>query len=104
MKKMVRLDKRAIKEIKKFPGDAQIKARAMIKVLARDGNLIEPYGKKLDDGLFEIRIKYKGQWRLIYAYLIDDFIIVLSAFQKKTQKTPLIEIKKAKTRLKGYQL
>jgi phage-related protein len=104
MKKMVRLDKRAIKEIKKIPEDAQIKARAMIKVLARDGNLIEPYGKKLDNELFEIRIKYKGQWRLIYAYLIDDYIIVLSAFQKKTQKTPLIEIKKAKNRLKGYQL
>jgi phage-related protein len=104
MKKVIRFDKRADKEFKKFPSTVQAKAKALIKILARDGSLVEPYGKKISRDLFEVRIKYKGQWRLLYAYLIEDHMIILSAFQKKTQKTPQTEIQKAKTRLKGYKL
>jgi phage-related protein len=103
VKKIVRFDKRAVKELQKFPATIQAKAKAIVEVLVRDGNLIEPYGKKIDHDLFEIRVKHRGQWRLLYAYLINDYIIVLSAFHKKTQKTPLEELHKAQTRLKEYQ-
>ena len=104
MRKTVKIIKQADKEIKKFSQDVQTKARAVFDVLERDGKLIEPYGKKLNHDLFEIRIKHKGQWRVLYSYFDKNIIIVLSAFHKKTQQTPIKEINKAKKRLKGYKL
>ena len=102
MKKIVRFDRKAEKEFKKFDNVIQAKAKAIVDVLARDGKLIEPFSKKIGKDLFEIRIVSEEQYRLIYAYLIREYIIILSAFQKKTQQAPLKEIKKAKARLKGY--
>ncbi len=102
VKKIVRFDKRADKEIKRFPDVVQAKIKAAAAILARDGSLIEPLGKKIDKKLFEIRIKHNGQWRILYAYLADEYIIILSAFHKKTQKAPMKELEKAKVRLKEY--
>lgn len=104
MKKKVLFDKRASKEFRKFPGEVRAKGLALIDKLSSEGTLIEPYGKKLSSELFEIRIKYQGQWRLIYAYLIDDEIVILSAFQKKSQKTPIQELSRAIKRLKEHQI
>lgn len=102
MKKIILFDKRAEKEFKKFGDIVQAKLKATIDILARDGKLIEPYGKKIDKDLFEIRVESDGQYRLLYAYLTGEYVIVLSAFQKKSQQTPLKEIRKAKVRLRGY--
>lgn len=104
MKKNIRFDKRAEKEFKKFPIVTQAKCKALLDILARDGKLVEPYGKKIDTNLFEMRVKDQGAWRLLYAYFIDTYVIVLYAFHKKTQKTPHIALYTAKDRLKGYQL
>ena len=41
-------------------------------------------------------------YRSLYAYLGKEVIIILSAFIKKTQKTPIKEIQKARNRLKKY--
>ena len=103
MKKIIEIDKRAVKEINIFEEEVQIKITASLEILSRDGFLKEPYAKRIDKDLFEIRVKYKGQWRAIYAYLQKNTIIVLSAFQKKTQKTPMKEMKKAKKRLFQYK-
>lgn len=88
-----------------FPREVQLKFRAMFIVLGNEGRLEEPDGKKLigSMGLFEIRIKYQGQWRAIYAYVKDDNVIILSAFTKKTQKIPTTELDKAKRRLLEYK-
>ena len=103
-RKVVRIDKRAEKEIEKFPNQARAKIHAALIILSRDGKLEEPFGKKINSRLFEIRIKHLGQWRVIYTYVIENYIIVLSAFQKKTQKTPQQEVEKANKRLKEYGL
>lgn len=103
--KIILFDKRASKEIKKFPIQVIRKVSARIKNLAKHGELFEPFGKKLNKNLFEMRIKFRGQWRVIYAYLTkNNNVIILSAFHKKTQKTPVKELEKAKNRLKGYQV
>jgi phage-related protein len=102
VKKVIRLDKRANKEINKFPVQVQAKIKAYLTILARNGKLEEPFAKKVDAKLFEIRVKYEGQWRILYAYLVDDTIFVLSAFHKKTQKAPIKELEAAKSRLKEY--
>lgn len=102
MKKIVNLDHRAKKEISSFPVQVRLKIAAVLEILERDGFLREPYAKKLDTELFEIRIKSNGQWRLLYAYFTKQEILILSAFHKKTQKTPLLELSKAKKRLKEH--
>jgi phage-related protein len=103
LRKEIRIDRRAAKEIGKFPSSAQAKAEGLLAVLARDGELTEPFGKKIGSNLFEIRVSHLGQWRLLYAYEKADFIIVLSAFHKKTQKTPKSELIKAEQRMKTYE-
>lgn len=105
VKKKVFIDKRAEKELKKFPRLVQLKFQALFEILELNGKLEEPFGKKLvgNTYLFEVRLKYQGQWRALYAYIIVDSIIVLSAFAKKTQKTPITELEKAKKRLHEYK-
>jgi phage-related protein len=39
---------------------------------------------------------------VIYQATLEDVVLVLNAFQKKTQKTPLREIEKARDRLMDY--
>lgn len=104
VRKTVLIDKRADKEIKKFPRTVQLKFQALFEILEKEGKLEEPFAKKLSGSthLFEIRVKYQGQWRALYVYLSDNLIVILSAFSKKTQKTPLTELEKAKERRKNY--
>lgn len=55
------------------------------------------------DGLWEVRISAgNGIFRIFCFFDEGDLIILLSAFQKKTQKTPVKEIKKAERLKKEY--
>lgn len=105
MGKVILIDKRAEKELKKFSRQVQLKFQALFEILEQDGKLEEPFGKKLTGrgDLFEIRIKQDGQWRALYAYIDDNSIIILCAFVKKTQKTPIAELEKAGKRLIDYK-
>lgn len=60
--------------------------------------LSEKYTKKLRKDLYELRITGKEQIRIFYTVWQKE-IILLHAFKKKTQKTPLREIKTALLRL-----
>ncbi len=104
MKKRVSIDLRAQKEIAKFPKPVRAKLRSYVDILTETGQLHEPFAKKLlgQPALYEIRIKYQGAWRILYAYLDAAEVILLSAFQKKTQKTPSKELQKALKRLHEY--
>ncbi|MES9944446.1 MAG: type II toxin-antitoxin system RelE/ParE family toxin [Candidatus Thiodiazotropha sp.] len=61
----------------------------------------------IGQGVREIRIQDKGQWRVIYIAKFDESIYVLHAFRKKTQKTPKSDIEAAKRSLsevvQGFQ-
>ena len=50
-------------------------------------------------GVREIRIHVEGAFRVLYVANIGDAIHVLHAFQKKTQKTPLRDVRLARQRL-----
>ncbi len=57
--------------------------------------------KAIGDGLFELRAKAKeGIDRTFYCTRIGKKIVVLHAFVKKTQKTPLKEPEIARSRMK----
>lgn len=104
MRKIIYIDKKAVREIKKFPHEVVLKLTALFEILESDGKLYEPFGKKLtgENNLFEIRVKHLGQWRVIYAYFEENKIVILSGFTKKTQKTAKKEIDTARQRLKEY--
>ncbi|MEO6722435.1 MAG: type II toxin-antitoxin system RelE/ParE family toxin [Ferruginibacter sp.] len=63
------------------------------------------YFKHLEntDGLFEIRIEYAGNIYRIFCFFDEgNLVILINAFQKKTQKTPKSEIELATKLKKQY--
>jgi len=61
-----------------------------------------PYCKKVYKDIFEIRIKVKDHYRILYAFLYKDCVILLHIFKKKTNKLPKKELELAIKRLKQY--
>ena len=60
--------------------------------------------KTVGPGVREIRIREaSGAFRVIYLAAIDDAVVVLHAFQKKTQQTPQKEIDLAASRLRAWR-
>ena len=102
MKKLVAIDSSATKELDSFPIEVRIRFNDLFEILSKEGRLEMPFAKKIADNLFEIRVKDKGQWRVTYAYILKNQILILSAFQKKTQKIPKKELTTALKRLKKY--
>jgi len=105
VKKIILLHVRAEKELLKFSRVVKLKFKGLFEILESTGKLEEPFAKKLSgqNDLFELRVRHKGQWRAMYAYIEDSSIIILSAFHKKTQKTPQSELNKASKRLQEYK-
>lgn len=68
-----------------------------LSVLRQVGYLRYPEAEKFDDydNLFAIRIITRGNERFFYCYDDGDMVAVLHAFAKKTDKTPLSEIRHA---------
>ena len=63
-------------------------------------NLGMPHTRAMSDGLFELRIKGKeGIARVFYCTLVGQQIIMLHGFIKKSEKTPLKELRLARGRL-----
>lgn len=59
-----------------------------------------PHTRSLSKGLFELRVKGKeGIARIFYCVKLGKRIIMLHGFTKKTTKTPIKELRKARQRL-----
>ena len=90
----------ATKKVREFiasqPDEVQAEYVKLVERLERDGHLIEPFGKKLDRDLFEMRIRRGRQVRVIYVYLADPWVVGVHAFVKKSQHTPLQELAQAR--------
>ena len=90
--------------LRAFPKDARREAGYQLD-LVQDG--FEPTDWKpfpaVAPNVREIRVKERGgAFRVIYHAALDDVVLVLNAFQKKTQKTPQHQIEKARERLRSY--
>ena len=103
MGKEIFYDKRALKELHEFRSEIQREFQAYIAILASEGKLEFPEARKVAKELFEIRITQKEVYRGFYAYIKGQYVVILHFFQKKTQKTPLKNIKLAQQRLKQYE-
>lgn len=69
--------------------------------LQEDGFLKEPEAKKLNESIYEIRIRGSSSWRVFYAYY-QEAVIVLHIYNKKSQKTSKNELKTALRRYHQY--
>jgi phage-related protein len=67
VKKKVILNSLANKELESFPLEVQAKFYDLFKILEKDGKLEMPFSKKIQQDLFEIRVKHRGQYRATYA-------------------------------------
>lgn len=73
-----------------------------IQLLQDNGTrLPENITKHIDDGIWELR---PGNNRVFYFFYKDDTFILLHQFRKKSQKTPRIEIEKAKSERADFLL
>jgi phage-related protein len=99
--KVVYLDYHVQKQIKKFPEKVQREFSVITAKLERDGKLKFPISRKVRNGIFELRIKHKGEWRALYGF-VKNIVIILKVFRKKSQKTPRRFIQVAVNRLKIY--
>lgn len=79
--------------------------KSTISKFSRNADLLEkhgpllgmPHSKRLTKDLYELRIKGRQEVRIIYAF-VSNKIYLLHGFLKKTQKTPIKEIKIAEHR------
>jgi len=62
-----------------------------------------PYSKKIHKDIFEIRIKVRDHFRILYAFIGKDGVILLYIFKKKTNKISQTDLKLAISRLKLYE-
>ena len=54
-------------------------------------------------GLYEIRVEYNGKiYRIFCCFDKGELVVLFSGFQKKTQKTPSVEIERAKRLMTDY--
>ncbi len=84
----------AQKEIKGYREKIRKEFYQLFRELYSLGKLEYPKSKKLRNyDLFEVRIQSQEAYRTMYCYY-KDVIVVLSVFQKKSQKTPQKEIEK----------
>lgn len=72
-----------------------------IELLETDGPFLKPpYIKKLQGNLYELRTSGKVAVRILYTLQEGEYYL-LHAFKKKTQKTPIKELKTALDRMKN---
>lgn len=83
--------------IDELPDKEKAKILKYIEFLReRNGVLDEPYSKHIKGKVRELRVDFtRNRHRIFYFTFIGKTIILLHAFLKKTDKTPLLEINKA---------
>ena len=95
----------SLARLREFPDDARSQAGFELREVQKGQ---EPSDwkpmKSVGPGVREIRIREtSGAFRVIYLASRGDRVLVLSAFQKKTQATPKREIELAASRLRAWK-
>ncbi len=75
----------------------------IISLLESEDRLPVKFIKFLRDGLYELRMEYgSNTYRVFFIFDDGQIVVLLSGYQKKTQKTPQAEIEKALKIKKAY--
>jgi phage-related protein len=96
--------KAAMRDFEDFPMEVQKDAAQALSIAARGGkaDTAKPF-KGVDGGVFEIALRHRGAFRVIYAVQIGVALWVIHAFKKKSKtgiKTPQMEVDLIRERMK----
>ena len=96
----------ALVYIESLPSKEQTKILKYIEFLrVHKGVLDEPYSRHIEGKIRELRVDFaRNRHRIFYFIFVDKNIIFLNAFLKKTEKTPMQEIEKAKVCCRAIML
>jgi phage-related protein len=76
-------------------------ARSVELLMEFGPNLRMPHSRAMGGGLFELRARAReGIGRAFYCFVVDQRVVILHAFVKKTQETPEHELRIARRRMK----
>ena len=79
-------------------------ARITERMILFGPNLGMPFTRSMGDGLFEIRARGKeGIGRAFFCTIMNKRIVILHVYIKKSQKTPLRELRMARKRMIDVQ-
>lgn len=89
-------------QIQDWPNDIRASYQHLMLLLADHGaDLRLPHSRSMGGGLFELRAKGReGIGRAFYCFQVDQRIVILHGFIKKTQTTPDDQLTLARKRLK----
>ncbi len=74
----------------------RLKVHYVLSLLQTEDRLPVKFIKIIREGLYELRISWNGNiYRLFFIFDDGQIVVLFNGFQKKTQKTPTSEIKKA---------
>ena len=74
----------------------QQKVDYIVSLLATQDRLPTKFIKHIKDGLYELRVMWENNiYRVFFIFDEGNIVVLFSGFQKKTQKTPQMEIDKA---------
>lgn len=85
--------------------DVRAKIDYVIELIKHSDRVPKTFFKQIEgvSGLFEIRVEYAGNiYRIFCCNDEGQLVILFNGFQKKSQKTPSDEIKKAKKIMSEY--
>ena len=63
----------------------------------------DPHCKKITENVLELRIIAKDHYRILYAFIFQNNVILLHIFKKKTNKVSKKDLDLAIKRLKQYE-
>jgi phage-related protein len=88
-------------EIMSLPNTLQARYIGLTaRMMVNGANLGSPHTEAVRDGLFELRLKgAEGIARVFYCTLVGRQIVMLHCFVKKSQRTPLNELRIAEKRM-----
>jgi phage-related protein len=67
-----------------------------LDMLKTQNRVSERFVKSIRDGIYKLRAEYEGNiYRVFFCFDEGNIVILFNGLQKKTQKTPESEIKKA---------
>lgn len=92
--------------IEKFDDKTKGKILFRIEYLAEHWHEIRrPYVDKIDGALYELRVDFAwNNVRIIYAYALKDYIILLHGFRKKTDRIKESDKIIARNRLADFEI
>ena len=103
--KVIRLHQAVAKEVEKLNLKLKIRIAEIFDLLAAGEPIEMPLSRPMPvvaNGVYELRIKdQSGQYRIFYYTKVKGVLVIFHFFKKKSQTTPVKELKLAQKRLRN---